>query len=212
VTNTWQGWCEAPGDNKVYHNPDEPIRILREQDTDKYYISINRTGVVYETGYFFLQILYEPKATNIEINRQNSINKHNKAPSLFMFNNKNLIDVTDVYLEKSVKTDSSQVLVACDRAARIRVDCESHTSMQVRTCEFNFSPSSRKYCWQPWRVSKGQKECFSIDEYELDEDEPEVYLRICQAVGRYEEDSDIPFVVSGLISAVSLRFETILIY
>ncbi len=200
VTDDWQGWCEAPN-KKVYHNHEEHIRILIEPHTDKYYILINKTGVIYETGQFFLQILYEPKTSNMNFHIQNNIKK---AIVQLIYNNKSLTDVTDVYIQnKSIKSDS--VVVVCDRVAKIRVKCNSHTSVRARICEFDFDSNSRTYCWQLWRLSKGQKKCFSIDEYEFDEKEPEVYIRICHSIDGYEQDSINQAELSGWISAVSLR-------
>lgn len=169
--DTQKTWCESPGDIKRsgFKNGDFRIMVEMFNNIKKYSIYLNETEYLYETGYFVLGFLYE--WTNKNIKRQES-----KPPRI---NGRNLTDVTDILLSDD-KKNSSQFLIVCDRAPKIRRDlCKSHITIRVNKCEFNFYPSTRKYCWK--LSNSGQhKSCFTIDEYEYDLTAPDIYIRVCK--------------------------------
>ena len=85
-----------------------------------------------------------------------------------------LKDVTDVVLDKgSNLTYTQNLLTVCNRAPKIRVDCENHETIRIRLCELDLMKNN-SYCSNMLNV------CFSINEYEYDELKPDDYIRICK--------------------------------
>ncbi len=98
------------------------------------------------------------------------------------YRNQTLYDVTHhfINLNRTI-VKATKVLFLCDKP-KIRAQCESHTSMRVHRCEFDYENSSRSYCWS-MSHSKSylyQNKCYTTNEYEYDENDRNNYIRICK--------------------------------
>lgn len=195
-----ESWCRADGDEKklLYDNYriliDNKSNKAQNSTSAKYYIIDDTTGIIYETGEFFLQILYVTKA---EIPKSYDAKKNSM---LINYKGESLLDVTDRF-----PSLSDHLLQVCNRAPRITY-CPTAVTYTVGICEYTYNNLSREYCPRTAGIARSLR-CLTIDEYELDPNG--VHLRICQRKEEDHEDLEysaefVSTVIAGYMSSVCL--------
>ena len=74
----------------------------------------------------------------------------------------------------------------------MRINCETHTTVRMKICEFEFNKLNRSYCWH------GSNRCLSIDEYQLDPEFPSTYIRICKFEEHFTNATTSPLPIISL--------------
>ncbi|RNA36610.1 G- coupled [Brachionus plicatilis] len=182
------GWCGEKNENKTYISNDFRILVSFEP-TRTYFVYTNSTGRFYGPGYFYLTLLYRTKLEEKHVvkitkgehtyeNIHNLHSQHNQQLWYTDFSRLNYSDVTNLIIDRNNSAlEVSTILTVCDRAPKIRVNCDNFTIYRAKMCEFTYFEHNRSFCWLMFKYK-----CYSIDEYEFDLKEPNKYIRICQYI------------------------------
>lgn len=171
-------------------------RFDKNNSNPSYYVYVNQTRTLYGTGYYFLTMLFVPQKANKPINlnpldlREEKCTNSSAGLDVWEFNpSEDVIlteeelgnttirfyDVSDIVFEQNLENvRSSKLLIVCNIAPKIRVDCDNHETTRLRLCELQ-KMVDRSYC------SLYSDKCYLINEYEFDQDYPDRYIRVCQS-------------------------------
>lgn len=197
------GWCGDQKDKLEYLSSGFRILTLPQNvDSDhNYFIYVEETGQLYETGEFYLTVFFDPKngsdTGSPQFESYENIRTSNCSVDKYKWTvNDSYLDITDYVLEKnSSQVNTFTTLAVCDRTPKIN-DCETHKVLRAKKCEFEYKKLRREYCWE--RIST----CLSINDYEIDPEFPKVYIRVCQDIVEKlktpHEESTIEKVTSWL--------------
>ena len=195
-------WCTGDkNEKKLIYNQ---FRILIDDQTNtanksslaKYYIIDDSTGIIYETGDFFLQILFE---------LPNGVAKRQNTNHVINYKGHNLFDITDRY-----PSHNNSLLHICNRAPKIR-HCPTAVTYNVEVCAYTYNNKTREFC--PNSKQHKSLACLSTSEYELDPNG--LYLRVCDhdqaesAQHRRHTAEYISTIIAGYMSSICLAVSMI---
>lgn len=207
IRNATDGWCNGPGDEKLYVRSDFRIYALYAKDKNtKYYIYVNQTETLYATGYYYLTMFFVKDSLNLPGNdrmsefKENNTVSHSSTQIKSEFKNDMLIIDNDL---DELLDDLDEQFLINDRLDEFLLDLvdvtdslfDNKTSKLLTVC--NRAPRIRVNCKnhetvrlkiceldkQPDRsycVIMFPNVCYSINEYAYDSLEPDVYIRVCK--------------------------------
>ena len=203
-TSAKVNWCNSPGDSILFYASKSDVRLYASFESDatpSYYVYVPKTGILYESGKFTLTVLYIPGHTDSQwantlqdedssdeyfeslnhtafiywdLKQRKLLNDSAELSSSYL----TLKDVTDIVLEKNKTVSTEIFLSVCNKRPRIKEDCYEHQIMRVGICELTLM-KNRSYC------SKLMSDCYSVDDYEYDKQQPNEYIMVCL----YKQDS-----------------------
>ena len=78
----------------------------------------------------------------------------------------------------------------------MRVNCDSHATVRMKICEFQYNKLNRSYCWH------GTNRCVGIDEYQYDPDFPQTYIRICKFDDEFKNSTDFSPIENNIAELI----------
>lgn len=184
--SNYSGWCGEKNENKTYISDDFRILVTFEP-TRTYFVYTNITGRFYGPGHFYLTLLYRTKYDEHQDEKivkgehtYDNIHSNHHHYQLYLadFSQTNYSDVTSLIIDRNnLALEAAAILTVCDRAPKIRVNCDNFTIYRAKICEFTYHEHNRSFCWLMFK-----NKCYSINEYEYDLKEPDKYIRICQYI------------------------------
>lgn len=151
-SDSTKGWCENEDEKLLLFQNNSNIRIL-SSELSEYHVYVFSdmadfgSGRFYGVGFFYINVLYTHYAHSPEGEKKTKNVLDTERESTF-FSKYNFTDVTSLVLESNDSTtETSFMVVVCDKEPKIRVKCKDHTMIRVKICELEYKNVDRSFCF-----------------------------------------------------------------